>query len=536
LDIGTNKIKEKEDQMKADMIREKNNMLNVFDKILFKHLERLIGSRYGVGELLMNSVTISLIILLMERENEIESFPSDEIDRYTNETLIGEFEELGFDAAQDMNVVVEEMIQKDYIHVDDDRFIPQKPMVSMARLIDLIFPKMPGMNIVAYFIQTLDEVKSKRKELDSATSQFDQVLQMQGVPLKKGLQQSEPSKVSVQSDDKEAGIHMSEQSPQNHQRVSLEKELKTPTILGRKSSDNLFDQSKNIPTEPKVLSSDAYKGKIRKVNFGKPSLNEVEPDKKPSNEGEHIEDEKLSTEVKLVETEPHDDAESLNSDEPVNTVLADQSPNVDAVGTKVVTLDANSGNKVASHDSESTEQDKTIIDDIKDNSLNVEQPQKNIENVEETAESDPEPPYEKEDSSINDDDIEKRIMAFEEDLALECPICKHSKVTVENTAAGKCYYKCSNKECNFISWGKPHHIPCPKCNNPFLIEASNKAGKTIFKCPRATCRYWQKARLDTADSHQKSIESASRKSNEVTSISRKPRRRVVRRKVVRRKR
>ncbi|MDH3885757.1 MAG: hypothetical protein OET63_16155, partial [Desulfobacterales bacterium] len=106
---------------------------------------------------------------------------------------------------------------------------------------------------------------------------------------------------------------------------------------------------------------------------------------------------------------------------------------------------------------------------------------------------------------------------------------------VENTATGKSYYKCSNKECNFISWGKPHHIPCPKCNNPFLIEASNKAGKTILKCPRATCRYWKKALLDSEDNYQESIKSVSQKTNEITSISRKPRKRVVRRRVVRRK-
>ena len=531
--------------MESEIAAEKNNVLNVFDEILFKHLERLIGSRYGVGELSMNSATISLIMLLMERENEIESFPSDEIDRYKNETLIGDFEELGFDAAQDMNIVVEEMIRKGYIHVDDDRFIPQKPTISMTRLIDLVFPKMPGMNLVAYFVQTMDEVKSKRKDLDSATSQLDQILQMQGVPLKKGPQQSEPSRVSIKSADKGSNIHKLDKSLQNNQKVSSEKELKTPTILGRKSSDNLLDHSKGSSTAPKVLSSDAYKGKIeiRKVDFGKPSLKEVEPDKKPSDEREHIEDEEARTQVKLAETQPHDDAESISSDtkmitsfeEPAKTVFDEQSPSMDAVTTGVSMVDSASSNEDASHDLESTEQDKIFFDHNKDDSLNVEPTQKNIENVKEIGEGDPETCYEKEDSSIIDDDIEKRIMAFEEDLALECPICKHSKVTVENTATGKSYYKCSNKECNFISWGKPYHIPCPKCNNPFLIEASNKAGKTIFKCPRATCRYWQKALPDTADNHQKTIESASRETNKVTSISRKPRKRVVRRRVVRRK-
>ncbi len=531
--------------MEPDMVSERNDVLNVFDKILYNHLERLIGSRYGVGELALNSVTISLIMLLMERENEIESFPSDEIDRYNNETLIGEFEELGFDAAHDMNIVVEEMIQKGYIHVDDDKFIPQKPAISMARLIDMAFPKMPGLNLVAYFVQTVDEVKSKRKDLDSATGQFDQVLQMQGVPLKKGPQQSEPLKVSVHAADKGSDINELDKSLRNHQKMSPEKELKTPTILGRKSSDTLLDHSGNSSTEPTVLSSDAYRGKmeIRKVDFGKPRSKEVEPDKKPSDEREHIENEESSTQVKLAETEPHDDAESISpdtkvivfSEEPEKTVIDEQNPSVDAVAIRAATLDPASSSEDASHELKSSEQDKSIVDDIKGDPPKVELPLKNIENVKTTAEDDSEIRDEKEASSINDDDIEKRITAFEEDLALECPICRHSKVTSENTTTGKSFYKCSNKDCNFISWGKPHHIPCPECNNPFLIEALNKAGKTIFKCPRATCRYWKKALLDTSDNYQELIDSASQKTNKVTSISQKPRKRVVRRRVVRRK-
>ena len=528
--------------MEPDMVSDKNNLLNVFDEILFKHLERLIGSRYGVAELSMNSTTLSLIMLLMEREIEIESFPSDEIVRYKNETLIGDLEELGFNTPEDMNIVVEEMIRKGYIHIDDDKFIPQKPTISMARLIDMAFPKMPGMNLVAYFVQTMDEVKSKRKDLDSAASQFDQVLQMQGVSLKKGPQKSEHPKVSVRSVDKGTHVYNLNKSLQNNQKVSPEKELKTPIILGRKSSDNLLDNSKASFIEPNVLSSDAYKGKIkiRKVDFGKPSLEEVEPNKESSNEHAHIEDAKLAPGVRFVETTPDEDADvkgleskiMTSSEKPVKTVVDDQISSMDDDASRIASLDTDSSIK---DDLKSTELYNSIFYDSKEDSLKVEPSQKKIVNLRETAEGDSKTPYEKEDFSINDDDIDKRISAFEEDLALECPICKHSKVTAESTATGKSYYKCSNKECNFISWGKPHHISCPRCNNPFLIEAFNKAGKKIFKCPRATCRYWNKARLDSENYHQKSIESAFLKTNKETSISSKPRRKVVRRRVVRRK-
>ena len=528
--------------MEPDIIRDKNNVLNVFDEVLFKHLEHLIGSRYGIGELSMNSITISLIMMLMERESEIENFPADEIDRYTNETLSNDFEELGFNAAQDMNIIVEEMIRKGYIHIHDDRFIPQKPTISMARLIDLAFPKMPGMNLVAYFVQTMDEVKSKRKDLDSAISQFDQVLKMQGVPLKKGPPQSESLKLSVRNADKETHVYNLNKSLQNNQIVSPEKELKTPIILGRKSSDNLLDHSRDSFIEPKVLSSDAYKGKIkiRKVDFGKPSLEEVEPDKDSSDERMHIEDAKLAPGVRFVETSPDESADIEGSDPNIMTssgrtvmnFVDDQISSMDADASRIAVPDTGSSIK---DELKSTEQDNGIFYDSKEDSLKVEPSQKKIEILEETTEGDSKTPYEKEDFSINDDDIDKRISAFEENLALECPICKRSKVTAESTATGKAYYKCSNKECNFISWGKPHHISCPRCNNPFLIEAFNNAGKKIFKCPRATCRYWNKAGLDTEDHRQKSNESASQRTGKETSISNKPLRKVVRRRVVRRK-
>jgi len=356
----------------------------------------------------------------------------------------------------------------------------------------------------------MDEVTSKRKDLDSAIRQFDQALQIQSVPIKKASKQSEPSNVTAQSANKESIIQRLDKSPQNSQKVSPEKELKALNILGRKSSDILSQHSRGSSSAPKVLSSQAYKGKIniKKVDFGTPWKKEVEPDKKPSDEGDHIEDEQPITQVKLAGTQPRDDAESTSfdtkvktfSEEPAKTVFDKQSPNVDTATASLVTPDS----------------------DVSDN-------------AKETAEDEPKTPNEKETSSIYNDDIEKRIMAFEEDLALECPICKHSKVTVENTTARKSYYKCSNKECNFISWGKPYHIPCPKCNNPFLIEASNKAGKTILKCPRATCRYFKKVLLNITDNHLEPIESTSQKTSKVTSIAQKPRKRVVRRRVVRRK-
>ncbi|MBW2002650.1 MAG: topoisomerase DNA-binding C4 zinc finger domain-containing protein, partial [Deltaproteobacteria bacterium] len=135
-----------------------------------------------------------------------------------------------------------------------------------------------------------------------------------------------------------------------------------------------------------------------------------------------------------------------------------------------------------------------------------------------------------------DDGIEKRIVAFEEDLAMQCPMCKIAKVQAKETATGKTYYKCSNKDCNFMSWGKPYHIVCPQCQNSFLVETSNRDGKSILKCPRATCRYWQRVPWEITDQPKEKGASPHREPAESTVISQNPRRRVVRRRVVRRKR
>ena len=156
------------------------------DEILGRHIERLLGTKYGIGALTLNLAAISCMVLLNERESEIESFSAVTSDRYTRETLLKELTEIGLDLDENLRDTIQDMVYKDYIEIDDAGiFIPKKASSSMAALLELAFPKMPGMNLIAYFVQTMDEVQSGRKDLDNAISQFDQTLQMQGVPFKK---------------------------------------------------------------------------------------------------------------------------------------------------------------------------------------------------------------------------------------------------------------------------------------------------------------------------------------------------------------
>ena len=498
--------------MAQDTDKSKNQVLELFDKILIKNLERLIGNSYLFSELTLNSAIISCLILLMERENEIESFPSDSSARYTSEKLISELEEMGFEPGRDINIVVQDMIEKGYIHVEEEYFIPGEPATSMVKLLDRTFPDMPGSNLVAYFVQTMDEVNSGRKDLDSAISQFDQMLNMQGVPLNKEQPDSKPAKVSERSEEQKT-------------------QIKKSNILGRQKIDNLHKDSQVSPSAPKVLSLATYEGKLRKLDFGKSFPEEDEIDKITPDTDHPIASEEPETRVKGVETRPHDDIESEN----IDTLSEAPSEQLTETDRDVLTLSEGIADTNIPDD-DSTSSIETILQDNKPVELNQDQfIQKDVAKAKESMIDKPDTTSEKNNSLKIVDSIESQIAAFEEDLALQCPLCKQSKVQAEETAMGKTFYRCLTKNCNFISWGKPYHILCPQCNNPFLVETSDKAGKTILKCPRSTCRYRQNLPWKLEENNKERINSVSQGTNKVTPISRKPRKRVKKRRVVRRK-
>jgi ssDNA-binding Zn-finger/Zn-ribbon topoisomerase 1 len=494
--------------MRQDADNGKTKVLSIFDKILIKQLERLIGSNYLTNEMTLNSLIISCLILLMERENEINSVSSGVSIRYTYDTLINELEEMDVEPdREEMNIVVRDMIEKGYIIVDDDkRFFPGKPSAIMVKLLDQAFPGMPGMNLIAYFIQTVDEVTSGRKDLDSAISQFEQVLTMQGVILDKKQSDSASTKVREQSED---------QKPR----------MKKSGILGRQKIDTWHKASRPSLSDPKVLSSTAYEGKLKKLVFGEPFADEDR-----SNTMSDIDEQsKLKRPKDRViggETKASDDIEKENDM---------QNPVEEVVDRNIVTDDTTHPIETTLQDMKHIEQDKDPLVRNTDDKSEIDSTVNKVTVSKEAICNKPDKTSEKEDLIRIDEDVEKRITAFEEDLALECPICKQSKIQAEETAMGKTFYRCLAENCNFISWGKPYHILCPRCNNPFLLEASDKAGKTILKCPRSTCRYRQNLPWEASENTKEMIHSAFQESNKLTPVSRKPRKRVKKRRVVRRK-
>ena len=58
-----------------------------FDATLAHHMERLVGTSKGIGELPLNLATISCLGLLVECETEIKALPSSPLRRYTRQTF-----------------------------------------------------------------------------------------------------------------------------------------------------------------------------------------------------------------------------------------------------------------------------------------------------------------------------------------------------------------------------------------------------------------------------------------------------------------
>jgi hypothetical protein len=75
----------------------------------------------------LNCGPISYLILLTEREKEIESFGLDSSEHYTQEKFLDELSKLGLESDAGIKKALQEMNQKGFTHADNDgRFYPNK--------------------------------------------------------------------------------------------------------------------------------------------------------------------------------------------------------------------------------------------------------------------------------------------------------------------------------------------------------------------------------------------------------------------------
>jgi hypothetical protein len=384
---------------------------NQFNQILTRHYERLTGSKNAAGGLPLTMDNIVFFILLGGRELEMSDYTSEVSDRYTMDEFLAEVKETGIEVDEHFQAAMQELVQKKYIDPRPDGHVHgYQDCKETARMLNRVFPKMQGINLLAYLWQTIAEVNSGRTDREAAFSRFDQTLNNQGVvPPKPKIPVITPP-------------------PQPRAETPAPVAEKKDTTTNRSGSRIIRDYviaespAKAAPAAPKPVAP-----------VSEPAKKEAPPEMHSEAESERkIREEAAAMKQKIAELE------------------------------KAVAA-AEAEKQAASPAAAAPEA--------------VEEPAAAESNVEAADQG--------------DDEIARKIAAFEKELALVCPICKTGILQEKSTGAGKVFYACESKSCNFISWGRPHNIVCARCKNPFLVEITDAAGQTILRCPRATCQHRQ---------------------------------------------
>jgi hypothetical protein len=485
-----------------------------FEQMLINHAG--LGKDYG--DFPLNLTTLSCGVLLAEREREVQSGARRASDRYTVDSLPSALRDIGVPSDGAVKQAVQDMVRKGYLNIGpEDRLVVQERLTALIQDLDGTFPQMQGLQLVAYLVQTIEEVLSGRKDYHFAVEQFDQTLHLHRRAEGSGKKTEPP-----------------QSGPSLRQKKPSAKSLKS--ALSRRLRTRQTSR-KQGPGEPVVVSAagKAAPLEVKKVCLPKRD-DETAGDPSPGPESENVpqrEERSPGRGDAGLPSEPDAGTES-NADGPVEVMAEETWARPDekaALEEDDVLTDVEPDPPHASGDngdgdeisedrskreapvSEATEPD-SAWDPGEDDRVETDSP---------AAEPENEPPP--------DEIVNERIEAFYQTLAMTCPVCQSGQISEQHTEKGKTFFTCSNPDCVFVSWGKPYTMPCPWCKNPFLVEATGKDETSILRCPRATCRYEQ-GMSDPIGTGQTTGDGS-------VATSKKPvrkARRLVRRRVVRKKR
>ncbi len=160
------------------MVRDK------LDKILATSTLKHMGIIKPVTGFKIGIPLLSSVYLIHEREKEIAASQANSIERYNSETLLDDLMDIGVPVDINDALVLEQIQNENYICIDEnDWYYEEQLGAILIKLFSLIYPTMPGLNLIAYFNQTAEEVESGRKTLDLAIDQISRQLQSEGIPL-----------------------------------------------------------------------------------------------------------------------------------------------------------------------------------------------------------------------------------------------------------------------------------------------------------------------------------------------------------------
>ncbi|CAN2040621.1 putative DNA topoisomerase I [Candidatus Magnetomoraceae bacterium gMMP-15] len=543
-----------------------------FDQILRKHVRRLAGASHNLGTvfLTLDMMMVSCAILFMSREKEVENASSNPPERYTYEKLLKALSDFGLNQEKEMKRTLQDMVQRDYLTIgDNDILIPTELSAELTQLLDNIFPKMPGLNFIAYLSQITEEVLSGSKDSSLALSQLDQTLTAQGLPI---FQAEKKSKLKSKADKLKQSITQKKlKSKKLHDPFKAARQ-KISSLYNRKKTEKPKSKSKK-PLGNRVLSAS---GQWIKLDDQKISSSPAQSEETMQQKSEISEQSKKIDEISKPPTEPDESKKLIESPviSPEEVITESSEEVITESPEKVVaefeekTLEPTEDQiffseslvepelteeaadlpvepetsqedmplpesevhadkefalkKISDRDSSKPEIKKIIADAVK------KEPVKKASETKEPEDSQKSRKTIAQQDEPDEDFIARQIASMEEELAkkeqnkkaaIQCPFCRKNSIEKKYTGKGKTYYECKTQGCKFISWEKPYNSPCPECGGPFLVETKQN-GEIIYKCPKATCSY---------------ISRNEGKSSGTSQAPKKKRKKVVRRVLVRRK-
>ena len=456
-----------------------------FDEILAGEITSFIKIDSEVVLLSYNLATIACLVIAVERERELLSGSMDFLpERFTKKSFIKKLGELCLEKDEWFEKAVDSVIDNGFLSVDSQGKLKAEFAAFIATgFLDVMFPGMPGMNLVAFVMQMNDEVISGRKSLEYAKTSFIETLKSRGVAVTREKAEQVKSDVSdkkISTGFNKTSDMLKKTNSKKIARIKLRKQSEKPSFYSRDggyASDNvkvktLFDKG---PTAEELKAAQA----AEQAEAEKQQQEEEQKAKKFAEMEERIrkaEEKAARAEQKAKEMAMHKEEIKAAEEAEKKALELEKLEAEKEAARMAVKL------KAMEEKLKQAEERQALEKQTEDKNS----PDKKFagDNYKEQV--------------LPSDDIEARIAAFEAELAMPCPVCRKGKVVIETTSAGKNYYTCSDKDCRFVSWDKPYPFPCPMCKNPYLVEFDLPSGEKGLKCPRAGCSYSQDNLLDPA--------------------------------------
>ncbi len=404
----------------------------------------------------LDIITVAALHLLAERENEIEDESAD-TKRYNRTSLLNDLAEIGFEVDDDLMRKTQNIIDKGFVETDAEGGYHAKPdAMDMVGNINKMFPGMPGMNLIAYVLQTQEEILSGRKDCKEALEQFDQSLLSRGKTLTFVFLRTEKRTETQKAHERAKRAVEREESRKASERLK--------GIYSEKLA--MLRDSLQREKDPVVVTR-------RVIGAGEIQIKEISPQKiKEAKERERLEKER--EELERIEREK---AELERKRLELERLAREQEEREKAEFERL---------ELERKELEAREQAEREAAER----LRFEREEA------ERLKREKEMEQQKEEIPVNDSkpvemSVEEQIAAFQQQQASVCPLCHQGKIIREITESAREYYRCDNRMCKFISWDKPHPYPCPQCRNPYLLEFRMQNGAVGLKCPLATCSYVQ---------------------------------------------